>query len=256
MALTVYLVDDEELALKRLARLLTATERVEIVGMSTDPVEASAYLTLQSCDVLFLDIEMPVLTGFDLLTQLNPQPTVVFTTAYSQYALQAFETNSIDYLLKPIEPQQLDRALNKIERFRGEGKPSSDLNALLTELKASIQRGRVPSYPSRVSSKVGDKIELIELSRITHFYAEDKLTFAATPTKSHILDSTIADLERTLDPARFVRIHRSTLVNIDFVQEVHSWFGGRLVVRLNDGKRTELSVARDRVRELKQRLNL
>ena len=253
--LKAFLVDDEELALKRLARMLTATDRVEVVGMSTDPVEASAFLTLTPCDVLFLDIEMPVLTGFDLLQQLDPQPIVVFTTAYSQYALQAFETNSVDYLLKPIEADQLNRALTKIERLREQALPPADLTAILSQLKAAVRAG-TKGYPSRVASKIGEKTELIELSRVTHFYAEDKLTFASTGTKSHIIDSTIADLESTLDPDMFVRIHRSSLVNIQFVQEIHAWFSGRALVRLKDEKKTELTVSRDRVRELKDRLGV
>ena len=254
--LKTFLVDDEELALKRLKRMLEATERVEIIGMSTDPVEASAFLTLQPCDLLFLDIEMPVLSGFDLLAQLNPQPAIIFTTAYSQYALQAFESNTIDYLLKPIEPQHLERALTKIERLRGELQPELDIAAVLAQLKASVQQGIGRAYPARVASKIGDKIELIDVSRVTHFYAEEKLTFAATPQKAHILDATIAELEQTLDPAKFLRIHRSTLVNLDYVHEMHTWFGGRVVLKLKDAAKTELTVARDRVRELKDRLGV
>src|SRR5271170_5106126 len=114
-----FLVDDEELALKRLSRMLEATGRVEIVGSGTDPVEALAAVLSAKPDVLFLDIEMPGMTGFEMLAKLDPQPVIVFTTAYDRYALQAFGVNSIDYLLKPIEQAQLERALDKIERMRG-----------------------------------------------------------------------------------------------------------------------------------------
>ncbi len=115
-----FVLDDEILAVKRLTRMLEETGRIQIVGSSTDPLEAIEQLSNLSIDVLFLDIEMPGATGFDVLRKIKgEQPLVVFTTAYNQYALQAFEVNSIDYLLKPIEPQQLERALNKLERIRG-----------------------------------------------------------------------------------------------------------------------------------------
>src|SRR6478609_3300218 len=113
-----FVVDDEALAVKRLARMLEETGRVEVVGTSTDPVDALAALGGNAPDVLFLDIQMPGMTGFEMLSMLDPQPLVIFTTAYDQYALQAFEVNSIDYLLKPVEERHLARALDKIERWR------------------------------------------------------------------------------------------------------------------------------------------
>src|SRR6267154_6340324 len=116
-----FLVDDEALALKRLSRMLAATGRVSIAGFSTDPVEAVQAIAEAKPDVLFLDIEMPELNGFQMLSQLDPQPMVVFTTAYDQYALKAFGVNSVDYLLKPVEMESLERAISKVERLRGSG---------------------------------------------------------------------------------------------------------------------------------------
>lgn len=249
-----YLVDDEPLALKRLARMLEQTGRVHIVGSSPDPAAALDALRRQPCDVLFTDIEMPDLSGFDMLSRLNPQPFVVFTTAYSQFALQAFEVHSVDYLLKPIDDKQLERALNKLDRVRGGIEPKPQLEKLLEQLASALPAKA--RHPARLPSRLGDRIEFVEVARITHFFANDKLTFAATPKKDYVIDSTIADLEQTLDPARFVRIHRSTIVNLEFVQELYSWFSERMMVRINDGKNTELTVARDRVKTLKERLGL
>ena len=116
-AVRAYLVDDEPLALKRLARLLSETGRVEVVGSHSDPAKALAELDKTSCDVVFADIEMPGLSGFEMLAKLASQPLVIFTTAYSQYALQAFELHSVDYLVKPIDPKHLERALAKLERI-------------------------------------------------------------------------------------------------------------------------------------------
>ena len=250
-----FLIDDEELAIARLKRLLAETGRVEVVGSSIRPEAALEQVRSANPDVLFLDIEMPGLSGFDLLDRLGqPQPLVVFTTAYDQYALDAFRVNSVDYLLKPVEPQELARALSKLERVVGGSEVRADMGALLRQMRSMLGAPR-PEYLARVASRVGDRVEFIDVADVTHFYAEDKLTFAATPAKHYALDTSIADLAQRLEPKRWLRIHRSTLLNIDAVKELRSWFGGKLLVRLRDGK-TELRVARDRASEVKARLGV
>ncbi|HLG99072.1 MAG TPA: LytTR family DNA-binding domain-containing protein [Bryobacteraceae bacterium] len=251
-----FLVDDEPLALKRLSRLLAATGRVEIAGRSSDPEEAIPAILAAKPDVLFLDIEMPAMSGFEMLSRIHPQPVVVFTTAYDQYALEAFGFNSIDYLLKPIEAAQLDRALDKIERIRRSAEPRPDVTELLSRVAALASPAKQPEYPDRIASRIGERIEFIDLSRVTHFFASDKLTYAATAPKNYVVDATIQDLEQKLDPRKFIRIHRSTLLNVDYIHELHTWFAGRMLVRLKDEKKTELSVSRDRVKSLKDRLGL
>jgi two-component system, LytTR family, response regulator len=250
--LRVFVVDDEPLAVKRLARLLKATGRVELVGSATDPEVALEALTKDSVDALFLDIQMPGMNGFELLSRLNSQPLVIFTTAFDQYALRAFEVNSIDYLLKPIESEQLDRALNKIQRLRV-GLHRPDLREVVERLAVELRSG-TPSYPDKIASRVGERVQFVELTNVTHFQAKDKLTYAVSTGKSYVVDASIAELEQKLDPRKFIRIHRSTLLNLDHVQEVHQWFAGGVIVRLKDQDRTELPVARDRVRALKQHL--
>jgi two-component system LytT family response regulator len=254
-SITAWLVDDEPLAITRLRRLIEEDGRIEIAGATSDVEEAVQALTANPPDVVFLDIEMPGMTGFDVLARLPSQPLVVFTTAYNQYALQAFEVNSIDYLLKPVEPQQLERAINKLERILRGGQPRPDLTRILDQLAAAV-KGERTRYPTRLASRTGERVQFVELSRVTHIYAKDKLTFAATPGRDHCVDATIAELEERLDPDKFVRIHRSTIVNIEFVHELFTWFGGKMLVRLNDQKKTELTVARDRVRALKDRMGL
>ena len=242
-----FVVDDELLALKRLSRMLRETGRVEVVGGSSDPVDALAALASVSVDALFLDIQMPGMTGFEMLAMMDPEPMVVFTTAYDQYALQAFEVNSIDYLLKPIEERHLARALDKIERLRATPGAPPDWKALVAQLA-------VGGYPERIASRLGERIQILELSHVTHFFAHDKLTYAATEAKNYVVDYTVSDLEQKLSPRSFCRIHRSTLVNLAWVKELDAWFGGRVLVRLKDAKATELQVARERVSELKKRL--
>jgi len=254
MKLRAYLVDDEPLALQRLKRLLNRTGRVDVIGSTTDPEEAVAALESETPDVCFLDIQMPRLDGFEMLARLPTQPLVVFTTAYEQYALKAFSVNSADYLLKPVELDQLERAITKIESLRSMGAPSQqDLHALLKDLTESVRQTRI-DYPNRIASRLGDRLWFIDLPRVTHFYAEDKLTYAAADGKTYCVDSTISELELRLDPKKFIRIHRSTLLNIDWIKEVTSLPGGGLNVRLKDARETDLTVARDRAREFKSRL--
>ncbi len=244
--LTAYLLDDEALAVERLRRMTAGL--VEVVGTSQDPVEAISQIDRLRPELLFLDVEMPELTGFDVLRRLAHQPLVIFTTAYDRYALQAFDTNSVAYLLKPVEAAKLQQAVNKVERLRG----GQDIGKLLTQIATRL----TPAYPERIRSKSGDRTEFVDLSRVTHFFAEDKLTFAATESKSYVIDQTIAELETKLDPARFFRIHRSTLVNLEFVSELYNYLGGKLLVRLKAGQRKELTVSKERAKELKDRLGL
>ena len=246
-----YIVDDERLAVERLTRLLNATGRVTIAGSATDPVAALEFLRATPVDVLFLDIQMPGLTGFELLEQLDRDVTVVFTTAYDRYALDAFGVNSLDYLLKPIEADRLEQALDKVERFAGQARP--DVRALARELAAQLAPNR---RLERIASRVGERTAVLDVARISHFTSKDKLTFAVVNGHEHVIDHTLTELEQQLDARRFVRIHRATIVNIGFVQELFPAVDGGVLVRLKNEQKTELSVARDRVRELKQRLGI
>ena len=182
--LRAFLVDDEHLALERLQRLLAAFPEIQIAGTATDPSVAVSALNSPDelpVDVLFLDIQMPGMNGFELLSRLVTQPFVIFTTAFDQHALRAFETNAIDYLLKPIEPEQLERALKKLGRLRPVVKPDWQQNPalpqILQELTASLREGHA-TYPNRIASRVGERISFLPLDDVTHFVAQDKLTFA------------------------------------------------------------------------------
>jgi two-component system, LytTR family, response regulator len=244
-----FVVDDERLAVKRLVRLLKETGRVQITGWSTDPVDALAALKQAPAEVLFLDIQMPGLSGFEMLSKLESEPLVVFTTAHEQYALKAFEVNSIDYLLKPIEAAKLERALDKLER-----RAAPDWNQMLKQIAGALGQATGADFASRIASRLGERTQILEVGSITHFFARDKLVYAAAGGKNHVIDQTIGELEQKLDPRQFCRIHRSTLLNVAWVKEVDAWFGGRLLVRLRDLGRTELQVARERAQELKARL--
>lgn len=247
-----FLIDDEPLALKRLARMLEATGRVEIVGRATDPQRGLKQVAAEPVDVLFLDIHMPGLSGFQVVERLPVGPMVVFTTAYDQHAVQAFEVNAVDYLLKPVERERLDQTLDRVAGRRDD--PARG------ELRGSLERLarylRGPTFLDHLASRVGDRVHLVAVDEVTHVVARHKATYAVTATTEYMLDQTITELERKLDPTRFVRTHRGILVNLAWVSELHADFGGRLLVRIRDPRRTELVVSRDRVRALKERLGL
>jgi two-component system, LytTR family, response regulator len=250
MKLRSVIVDDELLAIRRLARLLDATARVEVVASFSEPHEAIAFLRNERVDVLFLDIEMPEINGFELVAALDEPPLVVFTTAFDHYALRAFEVSSLDYLLKPVEARQLERMLEKLDRIRGSA-VQPDWRLLAQQLAESAGE-----FPRRIASRIGDRTQLIDLARVTHFVADEKMTYAVTAARKQIVDHTLAELETRLDPKRFIRIHRAVLLNTDYVEEIQQHLAGRASVRLSDGKGTQLPVARDRLRALRQRLGI
>jgi two-component system, LytTR family, response regulator len=246
-----FLIDDEPLALKRLGRLLEATKRVVIVGRATDPAQGLAQLATQGVDVIFLDIHMPGLTGFQVIERLPPGANVVFTTAYDQHAVAAFEVNAVDYLLKPIERERLHATLDRIAARRAE--PAGDLRSTLERLASSL---RADTHLGHLASRIGGRVQLIPVDEVTHVFARDRGTYAATPTAEFMLDAPLVELERKLDPAKFFRVHRGTLVNLAWIHELHADVAGQLVIRLRGDTRPELTVSRDRVRPLKERLGL
>ncbi len=253
--LSCYVVDDEPLAMASLVRLLQESGRVTVTGSSTDPATARRDLNRIRVDVLFLDIRMPEIDGFELLTELERQPAIVFTTAYDEFALQAFEVNSIDYLLKPIDSSRLGRTLDKLERFVPGGPPAKpSFHEVLSEISGLLHSRSGSPALRRLASRVGNRTVFVNLADVTHIIVRDQCTYAVTEQREYALDSSITQLEDRLDPETFVRIHRSAMVNVQFVAELSGWFGGKRLVRLRDAKRTQLTVTRDRIGVLREAL--
>jgi two-component system LytT family response regulator len=253
-ALRAYVVDDEPLAVKRLVALLRRTGRVELAGSATDPAEAIRALSEapDEVDVLFLDIHMPEVDGFALLERLPRPPVVVFTTAHDEHALRAFQVLAIDYLLKPIRADDLSRALDKLDRLAAAAAAPGRAPAL----GALLDLVRGARATARIASRLGDRVTLLDLDRISHFHAADRLTYAVCDGRDHIIDETLAALERRLDPDAFFRIHRNTIVNLALIAELIS-DSGALFVRLRGAAAgPPLPVSRDRVRPLKDKLGV
>ena len=228
-----FLIDDEPLALKRLARLLDATGLVEIVGRATDPERGYKQVAANEIDVLFLDIHMPGLSGFEVVERLPPGPLVVFTTAYDQHAVQAFEANAFDYLLKPIDPERLARVVERLRARR----------------PARRTARRIP-----VVAAAGT--ELIDEQQVHYVQAEGDYSRVHTFDRSHLSTVSLRELETTLSPDRFVRIHRSYLVNVAKVASVRRAGPDRIRLVLDDAARTDLDVARRQSARVRAALKL
>jgi two-component system LytT family response regulator len=255
--LRAFLVDDEPLALKRLSRLLVETQKVEIIGQTTEPLKAWQLIPSFELDVIFLDIQMPELTGFELLQKLTNYPPVIFTTAFDEFALKAFEVFSVDYLLKPIEAERLEKALEKLEKFISEKQTdTTNLQNLLASLANNSIADRIRPF-DKIASRIGGKVLILTVSEIICFFAEDKITFAQNiEGKQFPIDYSLNELETKLDIRFFLRVHRNSIVNINFVEEVHGWFSGKVLIRLKGIKKNEIVVARDRVKVLKDFLGM
>jgi two-component system, LytTR family, response regulator len=254
--LRAYVVDDEPGALKQVVQSLKSTGRVDVVGTATAAETALVEIPAREVEALFLDIHMPGLTGFEMLRRLTASPLVVFVTAFDDYALQAFEAAAVDYLLKPVKRERVERTLERLESRRADP-GAAGVQAVLERLARHYRDTRAPAYADRISVDLGQqRTQLLELARITHFVAQGKGTLAVTATGNHLVDRALGELEERLDPRQFVRIHRSAIVNLAWVGEVRPDLGGRLLVRLKDAGQTELQVARDRARAFKERLVL
>jgi two-component system, LytTR family, response regulator len=216
-------VDDEPLARRELRRLLGAFPGMQIIGEAGNIDEARALIEELSPDVVFLDIQMPGGTGFDLLTQLDRVPRVVFTTAYDQYAVKAFDVNALDYLLKPIEPERLAVAMQKIQANPGPTTAGSD--APLEQLFV----------------RDGPRCWFVPLREVSVFSAEGNYVRMLWGHERPLLGRSLAALEEKLDPQRFFRANRSQIVNLDFILQVDLGEGGRLHVQMRDGPEIEVS---------------
>ena len=250
--LRVLIVDDEPLARARARRVLSSLPGVELAAEAGNATEAREAFAATHPDVLLLDIQMPGEDGFALLASLAPRPAVVFVTAFDQYAVRAFEENAVDYLLKPYRPERLAAAL---QRVREELARPADLSRRLEALLATLGPGaRSASHLDRFTVRVGLRQLIVKAEDVLWFGAEDKLVFAAVEGNRHYVNFTLDELEQRLDPARFVRVHRSAIANLDRAAAMRPGFAGTWRMQMNDAARTEVPVSRARARALRTRL--
>lgn len=254
--LRALLVDDEPLARARLQRMLGARGDVQVVGEAGSVAEAAPLVDQLTPDIVFLDVQMPGEDGFALLSRIRHKPAVVFVTAFDHYAVRAFEANAVDYLMKPFRPERLAAA---VERARIVLARPDELARQLQQLLASVAgsagaRSDRPETLERLTVRLGQKQLILKTEDVLWFGAEDKLVFAATATDRHYVNFTLDELEKRLEPARFVRVHRSAIANLDHAAALRPGFAGTWRLQLDDPARTEVPVSRSRARQLKERL--
>jgi two-component system LytT family response regulator len=242
-ALRVIVVDDEPLARDLIRALLAKHADVNVVGEATG-VAAAALILRTRPDIMFLDIQMPEIDGFRLLEMVGPDavPAVVFVTAYDRYALRAFEVHALDYLLKPVDERRFATALDHA-RKRVRGRRDGEIDARIAQLLADRASSR-----SRFLVPVRGKVIVVDAEQIDWVEAADYYVslHVSSPagSASHLLRETMDDLEAQLDPQKFVRVHRSAIVNLDRVREIHPLFRGDCTLVLADGARVKLSRSR------------
>jgi two-component system LytT family response regulator len=212
------------------------SDRIEVIGEAGNGREAIEKIHSLKPDLIFLDIQMPDLTGFEVIEQLNYKPNIIFTTAYEQYAIKAFESFSIDYLLKPIKEERLEQSIRKLSEFGKIAGPGIDVNGL----QDIIRQLQAPPKATALPVKIGDRIILLRFEQIAYMEAEDKYVYIHTiDGVKHLTDHSLTTLSEKL-PAQFYRIQKSYIINKDRIREMHRHFNGRYLFILDDKSGTRL----------------
>lgn len=234
MRIRTIIVDDEPLARQIIGEYLESHADVEILDDIGDPRQAFKSIIKNKPDLLFLDIQMPEMTGFELLMQLPKKPAVIFCTAYDQFAIAAFEENAIDYLLKPFGQQRFDQALQKARLLLASQSTIPAFDKLIKQLQ--------PQKPlERLIVRKRDHLQMVSVGDILWIEAQEDYVQIHTAKHKHLLLQRLGDLQDKLPADRFLRIHRSTIVNLDAVKEIHPWSSGRFLLRLSNGSEIETS---------------
>lgn len=242
MSIRTMIIDDEPLARERVKRFLRDEDEIEIIGECGNGVDAVGAIKEKKPDLVFLDIQMPEKNGFEVIRSLNGKymPTVVFVTAYDQYALQAFDVHALDYLLKPFTRERLHRAVVRA-REQIDGKRYGKIDERLTSLIADLKTEK--KYLERLVVKTTGRVFFLKADEIDWIEAAGNYVKLHVGRETHMIRETMNGIEAKLDPDRFLRIHRSTVVHIDRIKELHPMFSGDYAVILRDG--TELALSRN-----------
>ena len=262
-ALKVMVVDDEQLAREELCFQLEQIGDVEVVAQAGNGLEALTAVDRHEPDLVFLDIQMPGLSGFEvarrLLAREDDTPALVFVTAFDQHAIEAFEVNAVDYLLKPVEGPRLEQALVRARRRLSSERPAAGsagpLNDQLEQIvkMMALRQGR----RDQVAIKTGERFILVQADEIIYASLADEsiniVTGQVTGTSNY---RTLDDLQTRLDPETFWRVHRSHLVNINKIKEIVPWFSRNYILRMKDAKATEIPVSRSQTKRLREYLKL
>jgi two-component system, LytTR family, response regulator len=250
MRIRALIVDDEPLARQRIRLLLSEEADVEIAGECEDGITAVEQIGATKPDLLFLDVQMPEMDGFEVLRRVPREqlPVVIFTTAYNEHALRAFDAHALDYLLKPFKPERFKESVQRARELIVNKQAGTAARGLLELLG---ERPAAPSHLSRLAIKTADKVIFVNVDEIDAIEAAGKYAVVQAGKENHVVRETMGSLESNLPPDRFLRISRSVIVNLDRVQELQPMFKGESVIVLKNGKRFS---TRRLLREIQQRL--
>jgi two-component system, LytTR family, response regulator LytT len=246
----ILIVEDEELAVKKLQKTLAAVDaEANIMGI-TDSIKSTVQWLQDNPkpDLILMDIELADGQSFEIFNITDVKSPVIFTTSYDEYALKAFKVNSVDYLLKPIQKEELQAALNKFKQIKG----AADINidSLVKELQQKLQP---KEYRKRFLVKYGQKLVSVEIDEIAYFYSDGRLNFfKTTDNKKFVVDYTMDELEEMLDAEKYFRISRSFYVSVNSIDKIDDYFGNRLVLGLKPAVDKEALVSREKVTEFKK----
>jgi two-component system response regulator LytT len=254
MSLKAIVVDDERLAREELCYMLEQLGSVEVVAQAGNGLEAIGIVERFTPDVLFLDVQMPGLNGFEVahrLIQNGSSPNIIFVTAFDRYAIEAFEVNAVDYLLKPVEAVRLEQALDRA-RKRVAQVPLNDQVERIVQLMSERQSKR-----EQLAVKVGERFLLVQAEEIIYAsLTDDSINIVTSQLAGTSNFRTLDELQARLDPGVFWRVHRSHLVNINKVKEIVPWFSRNYILRMKDAKATEIPVSRAQTKRLRDYLRL
>lgn len=250
--LQIVIVDDEPLALNRIEQLLKNHDGLQVIGSYKDPLKAVSDINKNKPDLIFLDIQMPEITGFQLIEKLNkPWPIIIFTTAYDEYAFEAFQVHALDYLLKPIDEELFFEAIERVYEATQKNENLQISTTIESLLEYVENKASGKTYRTKIPIKRSDKIYFIEDDEILWVQASGKYVDVKQHDKTHTLRSLLSDFGDTLDPAKFIRIHRSVIININHIKEINHWFRGEYQVVMIDGEKfTTGKTYRDSLKQL------
>jgi len=263
MLVRTLVVDDERPARDELCFQLGRLTGVDLVGQASDGPEALETIDALQPDLVFLDVQMPGLGGFEVARRLleRPQaPQVVFVTAFDRYAIEAFDVNAVDYLLKPVEPKRLAQAVDRARRRISSDRlaqPSAPLDVETLERLAEVMSRRAATHHQQVAIRVAERFLLVRSDEIVHASLVDDVITVVTSTLSGTSNyRTLDELHARLDPDVFWRVHRSHLVNINKIKEIVPWFSRNYILKMKDAKATEIPVSRSQTKRLREYLRL
>ncbi len=247
--MNVLIIEDEKPAARRLSRLLSALG-VNVSTMLHSVEEAVLWFQNNTHpDLIFLDIQLSDGLSFEIFDLVDVKSAIIFTTAYDEYALQAFKLNSIDYLLKPIDDEELEIAVRKYQNLKTKG---NQINLDFEDIKKLLVNPLEREYKKRFTIRLGQHLKIINADDIECFYSENKGTYAATSEgRNYLLDTTLENLENELSPQIFFRVSRKYYVNVNHIKDIVSYTNSRLTIKLNRFNEQEIIVSRERVRDFK-----